>query len=254
MKKPSIDRYQLTTYLENYLEPSHFKDYCPNGLQVQGKNTIKKIVGGVTASKDLIEQAILAKADAILVHHGWFWKNDDAPITGQLYHRLKLLMDHQINLYAYHLPLDQHSVVGNNAQLAKHLGLLVEGQHPSNPMIWYGTLQKKRITLSKFGRDIQQQLDRQPLIIGELDQVIQKVAWCTGGAQNYFSQAIELGIEVYLSGEISEPTYHLAKESGVAYIAAGHHATERYGVKALGEHLQEKLGITYQFIDIPNPV
>ena len=254
MKQKSASRESIETYLNELLQISHFKDYCPNGLQVQGREQIKKIVCGVTASKALIEKAIEAKADAIIVHHGWFWKNDDSRIIGQLYERLKLLMDHQINLFAYHLPLDNHAEVGNNVQLAKLLNIKIKGQHPQNPMVWLGELDLKRNTLEKFGQQITKALKREPLIIGDLTKKVKKVAWCTGGAQHYFKDAIDLDVDAFISGEISEPTFHLAKEFNVAYISAGHHATERGGVIALGEHLQMKLGLECQFIDIPNPV
>ena len=254
MKKKLLNRNTLSEYLETYLLTTEYKDYCPNGLQVQGKEQIKKIVCGVTASKELIEKAIDAKADAIIVHHGWFWKNDDPRITGQLYERLKLLMAHQMNLFAYHLPLDNHAEVGNNVQLAKILNINIKGQHLQNPMIWYGELNLKNNTLEKFGQQVSKALKREPLIIGDLKKKVKKIAWCTGGAQHYFKDAIDLNVDVYISGEISEPTFHLAKEFNVAYISAGHHATERGGIIALGEHLQTKLGLECQFIDIPNPV
>lgn len=253
MNKSLLLRNELSSYLDNYLRTSYFKDYCPNGLQVEGKASIKKIVCGVTASKDLLEQAIIAKADAILVHHGWFWKNDDTRIVGQLRERIKLLMQHEINLFAYHLPLDAHSEIGNNVQLAKVLGITVTGQHPSNSLVWYGQIPKKS-KIEDFTKHLEKKLDRVPLVLAKSDHKVKKIAWCTGAAQNYFKDAIELGVDVYLSGEVSEPTFHLASESGVAYISAGHHATERYGVQALGEHLQKKYGVEYQFIDIPNPV
>jgi dinuclear metal center YbgI/SA1388 family protein len=254
MKKKLLNRNTLSEYLETYLLTTEYKDYCPNGLQVQGKEQIKKIVCGVTASKELIEKAIDAKADAIIVHHGWFWKNDDPRITGQLYERLKLLMSHQMNLFAYHLPLDNHAEVGNNVQLAKILNINIKGQHPQNQMVWLGELEQKKITLEEFGQHLAKTLNREPLIIGDLTKKIKKVAWCTGGAQHYFKDAIDLNVDVYISGEISEPTFHLTKEFNVAYISAGHHATERGGIIALGEHLQTELGLECQFIDIPNPV
>jgi dinuclear metal center YbgI/SA1388 family protein len=254
MKKKPLNRNTLAEYLENYLLISDFKDYCPNGLQVQGREQIRKVVFGVTASKELIEKAIEAKADAIIVHHGWFWKNDDARIIGQLHDRLKLLMDHEMNLFAYHLPLDNHVDVGNNVQLAKLLNIKIKGQHPQNQMIWLGEVGLKKNTLRELGQTFAKKLDREPLIIGDLAKKIKTIAWCTGGAQHYFKDAIDLKVDAYISGEISEPTFHLAKESNVAYIAAGHHATERGGVKALGEHLQKELGLECQFIDIANPV
>lgn len=253
MKKNNCQRKELENYTNQFLEVERFQDYCPNGLQVQGKNSISKLVTGVTASFALIEKAIEAKADAIMVHHGWFWKNDDSPIVGQLHRRLKLLMDNDISLFAYHLPLDAHPKVGNNAQLAKIAGWKHVGQSSIKNLVSLGqptTIQ----TLEKFALNLGKSLGREPLVIGEKNKKIKKIAWCTGAAQSYIEVAIEEGVDVFISGEISEPTFHLAQESDVAYIAAGHHATEKYGVAALGEHLTKKFGITHQFIDIPNPI
>lgn len=253
MKKNNCQRSELENYTNQFLEVERFQDYCPNGLQVQGKNTIRKLVTGVTASLALIEKAIEVKADAIMVHHGWFWKNDDSVIVGQLHRRLKLLMDSDISLFAYHLPLDAHSKVGNNAQLAKIAGWKHTGQSSIKTLVSLGQPTTPQ-TLEKFALSLGKSLGREPLVIGEKSKKMKKIAWCTGAAQSYFDAAIEEGVDVFISGEISEPTFHLAQESGVAYIAAGHHATEKYGVCALGEHLAKKFGITHQFIDIPNPV
>jgi dinuclear metal center YbgI/SA1388 family protein len=257
MKQKSASRESIETYLNELLQISHFKDYCPNGLQVQGKKNIQKIISGVTASLALIDRAIEEKADAILVHHGWFWKNDDERIIGQLHTRLKRLMDHEINLFAYHLPLDQHPKFGNNVQLAKVLGFSIDGQSSSTPLVWFGGLEnatKKLISLEKLSASIEKKLERAPLVIGEPNTLIKKVAWCTGGAQGYIEEAAKLGVDVYISGEISEQTTHAARELGIAYISAGHHATERYGVQALGKHLAQEFGIQHQFVDVPNPV
>lgn len=253
MKKNNCQRDELTNYVNQLLEVERFQDYCPNGLQVQGKNTIRKIVSGVTASLALIEKAVEAKADAIIVHHGWFWKNDESPIVGQLYRRLKLLMDHDISLFAYHLPLDAHPKVGNNAQLGKIAGWKYTGQSSIKSLISLGE-PKSVQTLENFAVTLGKNLGREPLVIGDKTRKIKRIAWCTGAAQSYFDAAILEGVDVFISGEVSEPTFHLAQESGVAYIAAGHHATERFGVAALGEALAKKFGITHEFIDIPNPV
>jgi len=252
--KRSCSTSQLSEYLHQLLQEDRFKDYCPNGLQVQGKTEIRRIVSGVTASLELIEKAIDQKADAILVHHGWFWKNDDPAIVGQLYRRLKLLMDHNINLFAFHLPLDQHPKLGNNAQLAKIAGWKVTGQSPKNDLVWLGKPASGIKTLSQLASSLDKVLSRKPLIVGKPNQPIKTIAWCTGAAQGYLHEAIACGVDAFISGEISEPTFHLAKESGVAYISAGHHATERYGVQALGNDLAKKFGIEHLFIDIPNPV
>ena len=254
MKKQVCQREELYKYANELLQVDSYKDYCPNGLQVQGKSDIKLIVSGVTASQALIEAAIKIKADAILVHHGWFWRSDESPIVGQLHRRLKLLMDHDINLIAYHLPLDGHLTLGNNAQLGKQMGWKTTGQSQANRLVWYGKPNSGQGTLGKLSKDIEQKLSRKPLLIGNPAKKITKIAWCTGAAQGYLEEAIALGVDVFISGEVSEPTFHLAQESGVAYIAAGHHATERYGVQALGNALAKKFGIRHQFIDIPNPV
>jgi dinuclear metal center YbgI/SA1388 family protein len=266
-KTNSVDRDVLSLFLDEYLQVARIKDYCPNGLQVQGKPVIKKLVSGVTASIALIEEAIALKADAIMVHHGWFWKNDDARVVGQLHSRLKLLMDHEINLFAFHLPLDVHPVLGNNAQLAKVMGWkpLVGSKRASertflgsssvmDGLIWEGHPEASQKTLGQLARSISGRLGRDPLVIGDLNKPIKRIAWCTGGAQGYINQAISMKVDAYISGEVSEQTFHAAQESGVAYIAAGHHATERYGIGALGEFVAQKYKLSHQFVDIPNPV
>jgi dinuclear metal center YbgI/SA1388 family protein len=259
----SVDRDELSLYLDDHLQVARIKDYCPNGLQVQGKPIIKTLVSGVTASIALIEEAIALKADAIMVHHGWFWKNDDARVVGQLHSRLKLLMDHEINLFAYHLPLDVHPVLGNNAQLAKVMGWkpLMGSKTASlgsasvmDGLIWEGRPEASQKTLGQLARSISGRLGRDPLVIGDLNKPIKRIAWCTGGAQGYINEAISMKVDAYISGEISEQTFHAAQESGVAYIAAGHHATERYGIGALGEFVAQKYKLKHQFVDIPNPV
>jgi len=259
----SVNRDDLSLYLDDHLQVARIKDYCPNGLQVQGKPIIKTLVSGVTASLALIEEAIALKADAIMVHHGWFWKNDDARVIGQLHSRLKLLMDHEINLFAFHLPLDVHPVLGNNAQLAKVMGWKpLKGSErsflgsalPLDGLIWEGRPEASQKTLGQLARSISGRLGRDPLVIGDLNKPIKRIAWCTGGAQGYINQAIEMKVDAYISGEVSEQTFHAAEESGVAYIAAGHHATERYGIGALGEFLAQKYKLKHQFVDIPNPV
>lgn len=259
----SVNRDDLSLYLDDHLQVARIKDYCPNGLQVQGKPIIKTLVSGVTASLALIEEAIALKADAIMVHHGWFWKNDDARVIGQLHSRLKLLMDHEINLFAYHLPLDVHPVLGNNAQLAKVMGwkplmgskrASLDSASPMDGLIWEGHPEASQKTLGQLARSISGRLGRDPLVIGDLNKPIKRIAWCTGGAQGYINQAIEMKVDAYISGEVSEQTFHAAEESGVAYIAAGHHATERYGIGALGEFVAQKYKLKHQFVDIPNPV
>ena len=262
-KTNSVNRDVLSLFLDEYLQVARIKDYCPNGLQVQGKPVIKKLVSGVTASMALIEEAIALKADAIMVHHGWFWKNDDARVVGQLHSRLKLLMAHEINLFAYHLPLDVHPVLGNNAQLAKVMGwkslkaserTFLGSSSVMDGLIWEGRPEASQKTLGQLARSISGRLGRDPLVIGDLNKPIKRIAWCTGGAQGYINEAISMKVDAYISGEVSEQTFHATQESGVAYIAAGHHATERYGVGALGEFVAQKYKLSHHFVDIPNPV
>ena len=248
-----MEREALDNYLADFLQVHDFRDYCPNGLQVEGRGEIARIVTGVTASAALIEAAIADGADALIVHHGYFWRGEDARITGMRRRRLGLLIENNINLFAYHLPLDVHPEVGNNATLARQLGLEVTKRFGEQDIAALGTLAEGN-TVASFTRTISEKLGRAPLVIGDAARPLQRIAWCTGGAQGMFEQAIALGVDAYLSGEISEQTVHLARESGVAYIAAGHHATERYGVQALGAHLAQRFGVAHRFIEIGNPV
>lgn len=243
----------LVDYTRQLLQVERYADYCPNGLQLEGRASIKKIVSGVTASMALLESAKNAGADAILVHHGYFWKNEDATIVGLKRNRIKFLLENNISLLAYHLPLDAHPELGNNAQLAQKLGLEVKSWQGNQGLVGLGILPSAS-SLKEFSRHVENQLQRTPLVIGDMNKSIKNVAWCTGGAQGYMQDAIDLGVDLFISGEVSEQTYHLAQESGVAYIAAGHHATERYGVQALGEHLAEHFGINHEYIEIDNPV
>ncbi len=255
MKEEFVSRDDLADFLAQTLDITRFHDYCPNGLQVQGRQKITRIVSGVTASLALIEAAVDLQADAILVHHGYFWRGEDACVVGQKQRRLKLLLEHDINLFAYHLPLDMHPEWGNNAQLAQHLGLRAEGRFGDDDLGWWGRTSDPALqTIGDLVHLIETRLHRTPLLIGDASHRLGRIAWCTGAAQNLLEQAIAAGASVYLSGEISEPTVHLARESDVAYIACGHHATERYGVQALGAHLAQQFGIQHHFIDIPNPV
>ena len=245
----------LLSYSNNILEIERFKDYCPNGLQVEGKPEVKKIVSGVTASQALIDAAIKARADVLLVHHGYFWQGEDARIIGIKYKRVCSLIESGINLLAYHLPLDAHPLYGNNAKLAEILDLEIAGNFPSenNAVGMYGTL-KTPLSALDFNQKIAKALDRSPIHIGENSEQIHTLAWCSGAAQSYIEAAAELGVDAYISGEISEQTVHVARESGIHFYAAGHHATERYGVQALGEHLASHFDLKHQFIDIPNPI
>ena len=250
-----MKRETLAHYLDELLETARFKDYCPNGLQVEGRAAIGKIVTGVTASQALLDAAIARGADAILVHHGWFWRGEDGRIAGFRRHRLKALLAHDINLYAYHLPLDSHAEFGNNAQLAQRMGWVVDGRFGEHDLGWFGRLDQP-LRRAELVQRLAAELGRAPQVIGDddSDRPLLRIAWCSGGAQSLFEQAVEQGVDVYLSGEISEQNVHLARESGVTYIAAGHHATERYGVRALAEHLAERFDLHCEFVDIDSPV
>ena len=248
-----MKREELVDYLDGLLVPGKFRDYCPNGLQVEGRGEVLRVVAGVTASQALLDAAVERNADAILVHHGYFWKGEDGRVTGIRRNRLATLLANDINLLAYHLPLDAHPELGNNAQLALRLGCVPEGRFGEQDIAWLGSLASPR-DLASLASDVQRVLGRVPLVIGDAAKPIRRIGWCSGGAQGYFEQAIALGVDAYLSGEISEQTVHLARESGVAYIAAGHHATERYGVQALAEHLGQQFGIACEFVDLDNPV
>lgn len=248
-----MKREELVSYLDGLMAPGKFRDYCPNGLQVEGRSEITRLVAGVTASQALLDAAVDRQAEAILVHHGYFWKGEDGRVTGIRRNRLATLLANDINLFAYHLPLDAHPELGNNAQLARRLGWLPEGRFGEQDIAWLGTVAEP-CDLSALAAKVASVLGREPMVIGDGLRPIRRIAWCSGGAQGYFEQAIALGVDAYLSGEISEQTVHLARESGVAYLAAGHHASERFGVQALAEHLAQQFGIACDFVDLDNPV
>jgi dinuclear metal center YbgI/SA1388 family protein len=250
-----VNRDTIAHYLGQTFDITRFRDYCPNGLQVEGRPAIGMLVTGVTASLALIEAAVEARADAILVHHGYFWRGEDPRVIGTKQKRLGLLLKHDINLFAYHLPLDMHPELGNNAQLARQLGLVATGRFGEDDLGWLGGCSDHAIaTVGDLAESIEKRLGRKPLLVGDPRQPLGSVGWCTGAAQNLLDAAIAAGASVYLSGEISEQTVHLARETGVAYLACGHHATERYGVQAVGEHLAGRFGLAHRFIDIANPV
>ncbi len=244
---------KLATYIDQLLEIQNFRDYCPNGLQVEGRDSISRMVAGVTASQALIDHAIAVHADAILVHHGWFWRGEDGRVTGIRKRRLASLLSHDISLLAYHLPLDAHPDLGNNAQWARRLNWQPKGRFGDQAMGWWG-LNGQEESVGQLAARLGSVLGRIPMLIGDDGRRAVRLAWCSGGAQSYLEQAIALGADVFLSGEISEQTVHLARESGVAYIACGHHATERWGVAALAGHLATELGLHCEFVDIDNPV
>ena len=248
----------LTTLVEEaqrYLNAARISDYCPNGLQIEGRPQVRRIVSGVTASQALVDAAVEAEADVLLVHHGYFWKGENPCITGMKQRRLKTLLSNDISLLAYHLPLDLHPEVGNNVQLAAQLDITVEGPlDPDDPRT-VGLLGSLREPMSPrdFARRVQQVLGREPLLV-EGPEVVRRIGWCTGGGQGYIDQAIAAGVDLYLTGEASEQTFHSARENGISFIAAGHHATERYGVQALGDYLARRFAIEHLFIDCPNPI
>lgn len=248
-----MHRDELNRYLGELLESARYHDYCPNGLQVEGRGEIQRIVTGVTASADLIDAAAAEGADAIIVHHGYFWRGEDPRLVGTRRARIARLLAAGLNLYAFHLPLDAHPTLGNNAQLARALDFVAEGRAGDQDLVWFGA-PACPVALGTLAERVEARLDRAPLVIGDPEREVRRVAWCTGAAQGHFEAAIELGVDAYLTGEISEQHVHLARESGVAFIAAGHHATERFGVRALGEHLARELGLAHRFIDLPNPV
>ncbi|MBK3845181.1 MULTISPECIES: Nif3-like dinuclear metal center hexameric protein [Stutzerimonas] len=247
----------LTTLVDEtdrFMNAAKIPDYCPNGLQVEGRPQVRRIVSGVTASQALLDAAVEAQADVVLVHHGYFWKNEDPRLVGMKQRRLKTLLSNDISLLAYHLPLDVHPEVGNNVQLARLLGLTVEGAlDPDNPRSvgLVGSLDTP-LAPAEFMQRVQIALGREPVMV-EGAGLIRRVAWCTGGAQGYIDQAVTAGVDAYLTGEISEPTAHIARENELSFFAAGHHATERYGVQALGEYLAKRFAIEHLFIDCPNP-
>lgn len=235
------------------LQPDKFRDYGPNGLQVEGDRDVQLLVSGVTASRALIEAAIDAQADAIVVHHGLFWRGQDGRVTGWMRERLRLLLTHGIHLFAYHLPLDAHPELGNNAQLARVLGLKADGRFGEQDLGFVGAGAQTWSGAQALADHVAATLGRSVICVGDSDRPVSRVAWCTGGAQGYFEAAIAQGVDAFITGEISEPQAHLARETGVAFLACGHHATERYGARALAAHVAQALGLQHRFIEIDNP-
>jgi len=247
---------ELELELKQVLRPEQFKDYCPNGLQVEGRKEVSKLVTGVTACQELIDAAAEAGADALLVHHGYFWRGEDQSISGIKKSRIETLLNHDMSLLAYHLPLDVHREFGNNVQLAKVLGIEIDGElgrQNNHPIGLVGSIGED-MNFESLKALIADKLDRQPLAIEGDSTPIRSIAWCTGAAQNYIELAVAAGVDAYITGEVSEPTVHIARESGIHFFSAGHHATERYGVQAVGRYLASKFDLDHQFIDIDNPV
>ena len=246
-----VDRQALLAAFDSLLEPARFQDYAPNGLQVEGRARIRHIVSGVTASQAFIDAALARGADALFVHHGLFWRGQDGRVTGWMRRRLGALLAHNINLFAYHLPLDAHPTLGNNAQLGERLGFVPTGRFGEQQLGWLGTCEHAHATA--LAHHIEFVLNRPVTLINTTHHAIKSIAWCTGGAQRYFEAAIAAGADAFVTGEISEPQAHQARECGVAYLACGHHATERYGAPAVAAQLARQFGIAHTFIDIDNP-
>jgi dinuclear metal center YbgI/SA1388 family protein len=250
-----IDRAELLTAFDTLLQPERFRDYGPNGLQVEGRAKVRKIVSGVTASRALIEAAIAAEADAIFVHHGLFWRGQDGRITGWMKQRLALLLAHDVNLFAYHLPLDAHPELGNNAQFGLRMGLGGQSRFGEQDLGWLGARADGAafVSAQALSDHLTYILNRPVALVDQAQKAIKKIAWCTGGAQSYFESAIAAGADAFITGEMSEPQAHLARECGVAFLACGHHASERYGAPAVAAHVAAQMGLSHEFIDIDNP-
>ena len=245
-------RNEIESYLATLLALERFKDYGPNGLQVEGRAEVRRLVSGVTASRALIDAAIDAEADAILVHHGLFWRGQDGRLVGWLAERVKRLMAHGINLFAYHLPLDAHAEFGNNAQLGLQLGLIADARFGEQELGFAGPAVQER-SLSALAQRVHAVLAREPLVLPGDGRALKRIGWCTGGAQGHFEAAIAAGVDAFVTGEVSESQAHLARETGVAFLACGHHATERFGAPAVAAHVAERFGIEHRYIEIENP-
>ncbi|MWP46104.1 Nif3-like dinuclear metal center hexameric protein [Gilliamella sp. Pas-s27] len=251
-----MHHFELEKIINDELQITRYRDYAPNGLQVQGRRQVNKVVTGVTACQLLLDKAVELQADAVLVHHGYFWKNEVQTITGIKYQRIKTLLTNDINLYGYHLPLDGHPSLGNNVALANLLGITVDKRDDITDLLFTGVLNSPLTTL-QFKHQLEQVLhhnQRQVLFCGDnAPQMIKRVAWCSGGGQDYIEQAAQMGVDAFFTGEVSERTIHIAREYGVNFYAAGHHATERYGIENLGKWLASRYGVDVIFVDIDNP-
>ena len=248
-----VQRRRVESWLTECLEPGRFRDYCPNGLQVEGAPRVAVVASGVTASLAFVRAAVRAGADTLLVHHGWFWRGEDPCVLGPKRERLALVLQHRLNLFAYHLPLDVHPTLGNNAQLGLRLGWRIDGRFGEEGLGCWHDLGAPH-PLAELVASLGAELRRDPLVLGPARRRVRRVAWCTGAAQDMLAQAAAAGADLFVSGEVSERTTHLARELGMSYVAAGHHATERYGVQALGARLAAEFGLRHRFIDDPNPV
>lgn len=247
-----MQRQHLIKILDDLLHPELFKDYAPNGLQVEGKSEISRIVTAVSATQNVLDQALALKADALLVHHGWFWRGENPAVVATKYRRLKTLMSGEINLIAYHLPLDAHATLGNNAQMAQLLAATDVAQGGENNFIWTGLVPP--ISVQTLASHLEKCLNRSPLVLGDQTKTVSRLAWCSGAAEDFFEDAIAMGAEAYISGEATERTTHLAREMHVPFLVCGHHATERLGIKALSDWLYENHGLECIFVDDENPI
>ena len=245
-------RQELEDRLQQLLRPELFKDYGPNGLQVEGRPELRLIVSGVTASLAFIDAAIDTGADALLVHHGLFWRGQDGRLTGWLAARVRRLMNANVNLLAYHLPLDAHAELGNNAQLGLRLGLQADARFGEQALGFIGPA-GACITVPALSAAASAALGRTITALPGDGRPLRRIAWCTGGAQGYFEPAIAAGADAFITGEISEPQAHLARETGVAFLACGHHATERFGAEAVAAHVAAAMGLQHRHIEIDNP-
>ena len=246
----------IIQWCDQTLKSSEFKDYAPNGLQIEGKTEVRKILAAVTASQDAIDAAIRENADLLLVHHGYFWKGEAYPITGMRGKRIKSLIQHDISLLAYHLPLDSHPSLGNNAAIADLLKLeRIEALDPSerHPIGNIGYLNQP-MPVEEFKKFVSEKLKFDVTHLPADKNMIEKVGFCTGGAQDFIVKAAEQGCDAYISGEVSERTFYEAKELGIHYFACGHHATERYGVQRLGQAISEQFDIEYVYFELNNPI
>lgn len=247
-----MQRQHLIKILDDLLHPELFKDYAPNGLQVEGKSEISRIVTAVSATQNVLDQALALKADALLVHHGWFWRGENPAVVATKYRRLKTLMSGEINLIAYHLPLDAHATLGNNAQMVQLLAATDVAQGGENNFIWTGLVPP--ISVQTLASHLEKCLNRSPLVLGDQTKTVSRLAWCSGAAEDFFDDAIAMGAEAYISGEATERTTHLARETHVPFLVCGHHATERLGIKALSDWLSENHGLECIFVDDENPI
>ncbi len=251
-----IDRRSLIAYTDQLLAADAVRDWSPNGLQVEGRDEVRRVMTGVTACQPLLDAAAQWQADVLLVHHGWFWKGEPSRLTGMRLRRVRTVLDGGFSLLAYHLPLDVHVDYGNNAELGRRMGVNVAGRVEAGGipgLLWHGHLAEP-VTAAAFGARLARELDREAVHMGPTEGSIQHVAWCTGAAHDLIDQAIELGVDAFVTGEAAERTTHLAREQGVHFFAAGHHATERDGVRALGEHLAARFDLEHRFVDIDNPI